>query len=45
MSAITMAMPLAAAMRATSSPNPEAAPVITAVRPWNVFMSDLSSLS
>src|SRR5215475_1539541 len=39
MSAITMAMPLAAAIRATSSPKPEAAPVITAVRPWNFFMT------
>ena len=37
-SAMTMFMPSRAAMRAASRPKPEAAPVITAVRPSKCFM-------
>src|ERR1700753_1065984 len=38
---MTRCMPLAAAIRDTSSPNPEAAPVMTAVRPENVFIRSI----
>src|SRR5205814_5827872 len=37
-SAITMLMPACAARREVSRPKPDAAPVMTAVLPWNVFM-------